>query len=203
MKKKILFFMVMAMVLFSLTACSSGKKQEKQDTNPPDMNYKGAYTFPGEIDVSHCSLCDGEYAQYGYDYEEIIGIGDVGSKDYTALSVHDMDLNGHTVEFVGITQYPLYEVTAEEKEDTMVYSYEDDTVAAYIRKNKHSGYFAVLFDKTQPFRNDDQISYPEISMLNQEEITVEDLITALHAFRCNKEVRAEDGVEHAHFLPKI
>lgn len=167
-----------------------------------DLNYNGGCEFPEEVTVGHCDDCDEQYANTTIT-EELIPMSELDTNTYvTYFGYHDMKINGHS--FSDVDVYSS-ELDREHMKEYVIGEYEDDSVYIKLLKITDDGYYyGYLYDKTNPVRRaTGAIEYPTIyAFCPADPITMEDMITALHAFNFTT-VTEDDGNEHLHILPVI
>ena len=218
MKKRALALVIMILATISIVACSYNKKNEEtKESNKEkeiDMEYEGTYEFPEYLSVAHCINCDEEYRHYGWDYEEEIKMSDVKDKAYSFVAFskdgidysYPMIINGKEIDrvFVGMKDVPENVKKTAYEDYKVKYSYEDDEVAIIIQESKKIQLCeGIIYDKTKSFTNIIGNECVGVTMESyDEEITVEDLITALKAFDY-KIIEKKDAETHLHVLPKV
>lgn len=214
MRKKLLVVALAVVTITNLVACSVSKKENVQKEDAPNMEYEGTYEFPDVVSVAHCYTCDEDYKSYGWDYEEVIKMSDLGDKGYSTIAftkdgyeyLYPMVINGKEMEFVytNMSSVPKSVKDTKYKDSKTIYEYEDDDVVICIMKSKEASICeGRLFDKTRTFTdvNGEECVYLDITDYDND-ITVEDLITALNAFDYTI-IKEDDGNKHLHILPKV
>lgn len=170
-----------------------------------DMNYKGVYELtPSEYsDYELCDYCEA-------DRIEKEGKGYIGSSEadstnkFTCLKESEsMKINGKEFRNVIVELSEFFH----NSDNEILYEYEDENVIVEIARYNDTTLEGQIYDKTQSFKNNvsgkEVIKHPRVSITGEEyvPITVEDLVTALSAYKF--EQAEKDGIEHGHVSPVL
>lgn len=220
--KKNFLLMVLATVLVigGLVACGVNKGSGKEESSSwesvdevyeseeeikeqsVDMSYIGTYELGTDSIAGYCEFCE-MVNRASSDNAEIDSFSNA---KYEYIELFNMNIDGKNFKEVEVIalEGERYDVAGLEKRVT--FKYEDEKVDITLLSVTSGDHYGYIIDKAHPLMrtsDKDHTYYPNISLYacGETPVTVNDCITALHAF--DFEQAEKDGIKHIHVSPVL
>lgn len=175
---------------------------EKIKEQSVDMSYIGTYELGTDSIAGYCEFCE----MVNRASSDSAEIDSFSNAKYEYIELFNMNIDDKNFKEVKVIALEGERYDAADSEKCVTFKYEDEKVDITLLSVTSGDHYGYIIDKAHPLMrtsDKDHTYYPNISLYacGETPVTVNDCITALHAF--DFEQAEKDGIKHIHVSPVL